>query len=125
MPLPADAVILETINRNGGERSCRTEIFARTASDATGGVDDRRPVSKFYRICGAMPFTGGADHTVLCGDTPILVPHGTANLHVKPLFSQNGDNRPCRTRFRTACTPWTAIAMLKTHLRQKEPAGTV
>ena len=92
------------------ERTCRTEVFARAASDATFNVHHRnlRRI-RLLRIRGhhrdgsrrAMAGTVAAIYPIGERHTVLFYPHGMTNLNSRLICRSDFQYRTCRTDLRT------------------------
>lgn len=110
---------------DGGERTCRTKVFAGTAANATLGIDGRylRRIGiinirehHLYSAGRTVAGTVATIHTIRQWYTILLYPHSMTYLDGRFISHRDGLYGACRTNFGTLHTFRTAIAALVGHL---------
>ena len=107
------------------EWSCRTEVFAFTATDTAFFVnsrhEDRSSVSRsmFHHLNGILGTMFGTRPTMITighGDTVLLDPHGVTDMNEGFIFLFDSLNSTRRAYLRTMRTLRSAITALERHL---------
>ena len=121
-----------TFNINSAERTHRTKILTRTATDATLSIDRRHLWrSRVFRLQSYHGYgayrtvtrTVAAGCTVDGGKTVFAYPHRMAHLHGTLLGGIERQNSSYRTHLRTIGALRTTITALVAHLRLHESTG--
>ena len=130
-------MVFVTFYIDSAERTCRTQVFASTATDTAFRIDNRDHYglvlfavfatssmavtaverNHLYSSDRTMSSTIPAIYSIGKRDAVLFHPHGVAYLYAR--FFGNGDGAygPCRAHLRTLGTFGTAVAALVGHFR--------
>ena len=107
------------------EWSCRAQVFALAAADASLGINGRHLHFATIGI-GVIDHQNSLRLAAACadaafvalgyGDAVLLDPHGTADTDSGLILWKDRANCPCRTHLRTAIALGTAETALERHL---------
>lgn len=107
-----------SLDINGTERTCRTQIFTRTAPDTPFGIHHRYQGREiivgdggYHRDCSRRTMSGAitALHAVCQDNAILLYPYGMADLYSGLFFSRNLSDCSSRANLRTFRTFGTTI----------------
>ena len=112
---------LITLYINSAERTRRTQVLARTTTDAERIVYGRNKarlgigwIKRHHSdgLCGAVTLAVAAINIVGYNDTVLLHPYSVTNLNRRLFSNGNRLNRASGTHLRTLVTLGTAVALL-------------